>query len=166
MERYLRRPLLIGMFAIPVVTMLLVMTNEMHHLYYREIGFYSGISNLKVDVVAGPWYIIQGAYTFACMIGGVILLLRSWHKMPSYRFQLNTMLIGLVLPLIGDFLYLGGLTPDGMDPIPVIMTVTSALYLWALTSKGLFHVTPIARDNLFASMREGVLVLDLDNRLV
>ncbi|MCV4230664.1 diguanylate cyclase [Virgibacillus sp. LDC1] len=166
MERYLRRPLLIGMFAIPVVTMLLVMTNEMHHLYYRDIGLHSGISSLKVDVVAGPWYIIQGAYTFACMIGGVILLLRSWHKMPSYRFQLNTMLIGLVLPLIGDFLYLGGLTPDGMDPIPVIMTLTSALYLWALTSKGLFHVAPIARDNLFSSMREGVLVLDLDNRLV
>ncbi|WFB61285.1 diguanylate cyclase [Paenibacillus sp. BR1-192] len=46
------------------------------------------------------------------------------------------------------------------------MTLTSALYLWALTSKGLFHVAPIARDNLFTSMREGVLVLDLDNRLV
>lgn len=167
MERYLRRDLQVAMFAIPVVTLLLVMTNEMHHLYYRDIVLREGISSLKVDVVVGPWYIIQGAYTFACLLGGVILLLRSWRKMPSYRFQLGTMLIGLILPLIGDFLYLGGLTPDGMDPIPVIMTVTSALYLWALTSsKGLFHVAPIARDNLFMSMRDGVLVLDLDSRLV
>ncbi|MGW8821960.1 histidine kinase N-terminal 7TM domain-containing diguanylate cyclase [Paenibacillus lautus] len=166
MERYLRPGLLISMFIIPVVTLLLVMTNERHHLYYRDILLRPDVSALKVDIVAGPWYIIQGAYTFACLIGGVVLLLRSWRKMPSYRFQLGTMLIGLVLPLIGDFLYLGGLTPDGMDPIPVIMTLTSALYLWALTSKGLFHVAPIARDNLFTSMREGVLVLDLDNRLV
>ncbi len=166
MERYLRRDLQIAMFAIPVVTMLLVMTNEWHHLYYRDIVLRTGISGLKVDVIAGPWYIIQGAYTFACLIGGVILLLRSWRRMPSYRLQLGTMLIGLILPLIGDFLYLGGLTPDGIDPIPVIMTITSALYLWALTSKGLFHVAPIARDNLFASMRDGVLVLDLDSRLV
>lgn len=166
MEPYLKRSVRIAMFVIPAVTLLLIMTNEMHHLYYRDIALRAGTSTLKADVVAGPWYIIQGAYTFACMIGGVILLLRSWRKMPSYRFQLGTMLTGLALPLAGDFLYLGGLTPEGMDPIPVIMTVTSALYLWALTSKGLFHVAPIARDNLFASMREGVLVLDLDSRLV
>ncbi|WP_152403988.1 histidine kinase N-terminal 7TM domain-containing diguanylate cyclase [Paenibacillus cellulositrophicus] len=166
MERYLGRRLKIAMFIIPAVTLLLVMTNDSHHLYYRDIVLRAGGSSLKADVVGGPWYIIQGAYTFGCMIGGVVLLLRNWRRMPSYRFQLGTMLIGLVLPLAGDFLYLGGLTPEGMDPIPVIMTVTSALYLWALVSKGLFHVAPIARDKLFASMRDGVLVLDRDNRLV
>ncbi|WP_163873850.1 histidine kinase N-terminal 7TM domain-containing protein [Paenibacillus favisporus] len=166
MERYLGRRLKIAMFIIPAVTLLLVMTNDSHHLYYRDIVLRAGGSSLKADVVGGPWYIIQGAYTFGCMIGGVVLLLRHWRRMPSYRFQLGTMLIGLVLPLAGDFLYLGGLTPEGMDPIPVIMTVTSALYLWALVSKGLFHVAPIARDKLFASMRDGVLVLDRDNRLV
>ncbi|OZB98639.1 histidine kinase N-terminal 7TM domain-containing protein [Paenibacillus sp. XY044] len=166
MERYLGRRLKTAMFIIPVVTLLLVLTNDWHHFYYRDILLRAGTSSLKADVVAGPWYIIQGAYTFGCMIGGVVLLLRNWRRMPSYRFQLGTMLIGLVLPLAGDFLYLGGITPEGMDPIPVIMTVTSALYLWALMSKGLFHVAPIARDKLFASMRDGVLVLDKDNRLV
>ncbi|MEC0372200.1 histidine kinase N-terminal 7TM domain-containing protein [Paenibacillus chibensis] len=166
MERFLKRGLKICMFVIPAVTLVLVMTNEWHHWYYRDIFARAGTVHLKVDMVAGPWYIIQGAYTSACMFGGIVLLLLSWRKMPSYRFQLSTMLIGLILPLAGDFLYLGGVTPDGMDPIPVIMTVTSALYLWALASKGLFHVAPIARDNLFTSMRDGVLVLDRDDRLV
>lgn len=166
MERFLKRGLKICMFVIPAVTLVLVMTNEWHHWYYRDIFARAGTVHLKVDMVAGPWYIIQGAYTSACMFGGIVLLLLSWRKMPSYRFQLSTMLIGLILPLAGDFLYLGGVTPDGMDPIPVIMTVTSALYLWALASKGLFHVAPIARDNLFTSMRDGVLVLDRDHRLV
>ncbi|MFD0713227.1 histidine kinase N-terminal 7TM domain-containing protein [Paenibacillus sp. GCM10027626] len=166
MERYLKRGLWIAMFAIPAATLLLVMTNEIHHFYYRDVFLRPGTPYLKADVVAGPWYIIQGAYTFACMFGGVVLLLRGWSKMRSYRFQLGTMLIGLILPLAGDFFYLGGLTPDGMDPIPVIMTITSAFYLWALTSKGLFHVAPIARDNLFTSMRDGVIVLDRNDRLV
>jgi len=35
-----------------------------------------------------------------------------------------------------------------------------------LTSRGLLNVVPIARDNLFESMRDGVLVLDLDYKLV
>ncbi|KOP68625.1 diguanylate cyclase [Bacillus sp. FJAT-18019] len=166
MERYLKRKLLIAMFAIPFVTLLLVLTNEWHHFYYRNIVLNIGAAGQRVDILIGPWYIIQGAYTFACMIGGAILLVRSLRKMPSYRFKLAIMLTGLVLPLIGDFLYLCGLTPNGMDPIPVIMTVTSTLYLWALTAKGLFHVVPIARDSLFTSMRDGVLILDLDNKLI
>jgi len=166
MERYLKRWVWMAMLAMPMSSLLLVMTNELHHFYYRDIVLRAGTSYLKADVIVGPWYIIQGAYTFGCMIGGVVLLLRGWRKMPAYRVQLGTMLIGLLLPLAGDFLYLGGVTPDGMDPIPVIMTLTSALYLWALASKGLFHVAPIARDNLFASMRDGVLVLDRYGRLV
>jgi len=166
MERYLKRWVWMAMLAMPLSSLLLVMTSEFHHFYYRDIVLRAGTSYLKADVIVGPWYIIQGAYTFGCMIGGVVLLLRGFRKMPAYRVQLGTMLLGLLLPLAGDFLYLGGLTPDGMDPIPVIMTLTSALYLWALASKGLFHVAPIARDNLFTSMRDGVLVLDRYGRLV
>lgn len=166
MEKYLKRPLRIGLFVVPAITLLLVLTNEAHHLYYREIILRPDTLTPRADLIAGPWYLIAGAYTFGCMIGSVALLIIYWSRKRAYRFQLVTLLIGLLLPLAGDFLYLGGMTPDGLDPIPVIMTLTSALYMWALASRGLFHVVPIARDNLFESMRDGVLVLDMEERLV
>jgi|GEM_PF-141471 len=166
MDKYLNRIVRIGLFTIPAITLALVLTNEAHHLYYRDIVLRADTLTPKADLVAGPWYIIAGAYTFGCMIGGAVLLLIYWRRKRTYRFQLFTMLVGLLLPLFGDFFYLGGATPDGMDPIPVIMTVTSALYMWALASRGLFHVVPIARDNLFESMRDGVFVLDMEDRLV
>ncbi|MFX3631720.1 MAG: histidine kinase N-terminal 7TM domain-containing protein [Candidatus Pristimantibacillus sp.] len=166
-EHRLKPSLRTGLFVMPFVTMILVMTNEAHHLYYRSIEVSPVMGALKVDLNAGPWYIIQGAYTFGCMMGGVVLLLLYWNRMKSsYRMQHITMLIGLLLPLIGDFAYLGNLTPGGIDPIPVIMAGTSALYMWALASRGLMNVAPIARDNLFESMGDGVLVLDLNNRIV
>ncbi|MFF2092306.1 histidine kinase N-terminal 7TM domain-containing protein [Paenibacillus sp. NPDC058174] len=167
MERYLKPPLRIGLFVMPVVTVLLVMTNDFHHFYYRSVEISRTASFLKVDLVAGPWYIIQGGYTFGCMFGGVVLLLLYWNRMKSsYRLQHVTMLVGLLLPIAGDFAYLGNLTPEGIDPIPVIMTITSAMYMYALAGKGLMNVAPIARDNLFESMGDGVLVLDMENRLV
>ncbi|MBP3966954.1 histidine kinase N-terminal 7TM domain-containing protein [Paenibacillus lignilyticus] len=167
MERYLKPALRAGLFIMPLVTVALVMSNEMHHLYYRAITIRPELGFLKVDLNAGPWYIIQGAYTFGCMFGGVALLLLYWGRMKSaYRLQHITMLVGLLLPLAGDFAYLGNLTPQGIDPIPVIMAGTSALYMWALASRGLMNVAPIARDNLFESMSDGVLVLDMNNRLV
>lgn len=54
MERYLGRRLKITMFIIPAVTLLLVMTNDWHHLYYRDIVLRAGGSSLKADVVGVP----------------------------------------------------------------------------------------------------------------
>ncbi|MFD0587359.1 histidine kinase N-terminal 7TM domain-containing protein [Paenibacillus sp. GCM10027627] len=167
MDRYLTRRLRISLFVIPLVTALLVSTSELHSFYYRSVTVSEGTSFLRVHLDAGPWYIIQGGYTFGCMAMAFILLLAHWKRMKSsYRLQHMTMMIGLLLPLIGDFAYLSNMTPEGIDPIPIIMAVTSALYMWALASKGMLNVAPIARDYLFESMGDGVVVLDRDNRLV
>ncbi|MGI2296839.1 histidine kinase N-terminal 7TM domain-containing protein [Paenibacillus sp. GXUN7292] len=167
MDRYFKRFWYVVLFIIPVITVALVFTNEWHHFYYQSVELRTDTAILKANLEIGPWYIIQGGYTFGCMTGGVVLLLLNWNRMKaSYRIQFFTMLFGLLLPLAGDYAYLSHLTPYGLDPIPVMMALTSAMYMWALTSKGLMNVAPIARDRLFESMSDGVLVLDMNNRLV
>lgn len=167
MERFLKKRMRLLMCLMPLITLALVMTNDLHHFYYRSVELHLADGMHKVDLNAGPWYIIQGGYTFGCMIGGVVLLLLYWNRMrSSYRLQHITMFVGLLLPIIGDFLYLGNLTPDGIDPIPVILAVTAALYMWGLVSKGMLNVAPVARDTLFESMSDAVMVLDRSNRLV
>lgn len=46
------------------------------------------------------------------------------------------------------------------------MCITSAMYIWAILSSRLLTIVPIAKDSIFESMREGVIVLDSFNRLV
>ena len=46
------------------------------------------------------------------------------------------------------------------------MCITSAMYIWAILSSRLLTIVPIAKDSIFESMREGVIVLDSSNRLV
>ncbi|GLX69916.1 histidine kinase N-terminal 7TM domain-containing diguanylate cyclase [Paenibacillus glycanilyticus] len=167
MERFLKKRIRFLMYLMPLITLVLVLTNDLHHFYYRSVELNTGPGIHHVDLNVGPWYIIQGGYTFGCMIGGIALLLLYWNRMrSSYRLQHIVMLLGLLLPIIGDFLYFGNLTPGGMDPIPVIMAITAALYMWGLVSKGMLNVAPVARDTLFESMSDGVLVLDRNNRLV
>ncbi|MBO9607633.1 MAG: diguanylate cyclase [Paenibacillaceae bacterium] len=165
-EKQIRRPFVIALLLVPAATMLLMWTNDAHHFFYRSLELRDDTPMLRVNAAGGPWYTIYGAYNCACMMGAVILLLRGWSRLKAYRRQLFSMLIGVLLPLVGDFAYLFGMTPEGIDPIPVLMSVTSAMYLWALTSTGLFNVVPIARDKLFESMNDGVLVCDLELRLV
>ncbi|SEU12027.1 histidine kinase N-terminal 7TM domain-containing protein [Paenibacillus sp. NFR01] len=167
LDRLIKTKLLTFLYSIPVLSTLLVWTNDYHHLFYRSMYLREGTPTPMVDIVMGPWYIVQGSVTFGCLLAGMFLMLWQWNKMKRiYRRQMVTILIGQFLPALGAFLYLMNKTPYGMDPVPVIMSVTSTLYIWAILSRGMLTAAPIARENLFESMRDGVLVTDRYDMLI
>lgn len=70
------------------------------------------------------------------------------------------------LPILTSFIYLLGVTPLHIDPVPVVMFLTNALYLWAIMSFQLFKLSPIAMERVFEHMSEGVLILDRYRTLI
>lgn len=169
--RYIGRPVRPGisaaLFAIPAVSFLLVATNQLHHLFYKSISLPDSGPPSLVVIEPGQWYIVHGAYTFACLLACFLLLLRQWRRTnKAYRFHLTALIAGQLLPMVAAFLYLMGVTPGRIDPVPVVMCLTSALYIWALLSTRTSTIVPIAKESLFESMREGVLVLDSADRIV
>ncbi|WP_236346729.1 histidine kinase N-terminal 7TM domain-containing diguanylate cyclase [Paenibacillus plantiphilus] len=161
------RVLSAALFVIPVITMALVSTNDLHHLFYKSMKFREDTSLPFVEVVIGEWYIVHGIFTFSCLLAGVILLSRQWTKTKKiYRKQLATLICGQFIPMISAFVYLMGLTPGGTDPVPFMMSITSAMYIWAILTTRMLTVVPIAKESIFESMREGVIVLDSADRLI
>ncbi|WP_434751954.1 histidine kinase N-terminal 7TM domain-containing protein [Paenibacillus amylolyticus] len=156
-----------ALFIIPSITVFLVSTNDWHHLYYKRVWLRedSTIPVMAMDI--GQWYVVHGAFTFSCLLCAGLILIAQWrHTKKMYRRQLLTLIVSQVIPMVAAFVYLLGVTPSGLDPVPVLMCVTSAMYIWAILSSRLLTIVPIAKDSIFESMREGVLVLDSSYRLV
>ncbi|MEO3947194.1 histidine kinase N-terminal 7TM domain-containing protein [Gorillibacterium sp. CAU 1737] len=166
MERWLKRKVIASLFIIPSLSLILLLTNSWHHLFYRSIYWREGAPYKTADVVVGNWYVVQGCYTFGCLLLASLILIGQWRKTPVYRKQVFAMLIGQLLPIASAFLYMIGATPYGMDPVPFVLTLTSACYIWAMKTTGMIDIAPIARDFIFESMRDGVIVLDPLDRLV
>ncbi|MBB4826779.1 diguanylate cyclase (GGDEF)-like protein [Sporosarcina luteola] len=165
-ERMRRPRYFMPLLLLPALTSIFCLTNEWHHFMYRDIYLRPNESQPLIDMTPGPWYIVHGSFTFGCLLFGAVILIRYWAKTRArYWKQILTMIAGLIIPMVASFLYLMGLSPHGMDPVPIVMCFTSALYLIAILSTTLF-VAPIARDRIFESMRDGVLVIDSTNRLV
>nr|WP_154895954.1 histidine kinase N-terminal 7TM domain-containing protein [Paenibacillus xylanexedens] len=156
-----------ALFVIPTITLFMVATNDYHHLFYKKVWLRTDSSVPLMDIAAGQWYVVHGAFTFSCLLCACLILIAQWkHTKKMYRRQLLTLITSQLIPMTGAFLYLMGLTPGGMDPVPVLMCVTSSMYIWAILSSRLLTIVPIAKDSIFESMREGVIVLDGSNRLV
>src|SRR5690606_6799154 len=82
------------------------------------------------------------------------------------RPQLIALMFGQLVPIVTAFLYLNGLTPAGVDPVPMILWVSSLLYLWAISTSRLFRIMPIAKDTIYNSLTDGAIVLDASYRLI
>jgi diguanylate cyclase (GGDEF)-like protein len=167
LEKYLSRKHLAGLFLLPLTTTLLVLTNEYHQLFYKSYTFRTDTTSLLVDFEVGFWYIIHGSYTFGTLFLATCILVWHWNQAKAaYWKQLMTMLLGLIIPIVASFLYLIGKAPFGMDPVPMVMCITSLLYIIAIFSNDMFVIAPIAKERVFESMRDGVLVLDKVGKLV
>ncbi|KIL42788.1 diguanylate cyclase [Jeotgalibacillus alimentarius] len=157
----------LSLLIIPLVTFLMVATNDFHQLYYRvyEVDPVLGAPYVYQEV--GIWYLVHGITTFSSMFVALYLLMSHWRDIDrEYRQQLAALMLGQFIPMVTAFIYLIGLTPPGIDPVPVIMWVSSILYLWAIGYSRLFRIMPIAKTTIFNSINDGVIVLDSSRRLI
>ena len=165
--RKMGRPFLYALFGIPLLTVFTHHTNELHHLYYRSIGLRGDAPFPIADFEYGPFFYIHSLYLFLCLsISMVILLLQLRKALLRFKMQILTMVAGLLAPIIANHLYLNDLSPYGIDLGPVSMSASFILHGLALFSFQMFQVVPIAREKVFESMLEGIIVLDQNGAVV
>ncbi|MEJ8306259.1 histidine kinase N-terminal 7TM domain-containing diguanylate cyclase [Saccharibacillus sacchari] len=165
-ERLTTKRATIGILAIPAVTSLLMLTNDLHGLVYQSMELRADAPWPLVDFVMGFWYVVNGSYTLGCGVVGMWLLARHMRQtLNVYRKQTITMFLGLFIPIGTSLIYMMNLTPYHIDPVPATMSMTNLLYCWAILSAGMLTSTPVVRENILESMRDGVLVLDAAGRI-
>jgi diguanylate cyclase (GGDEF)-like protein len=155
-----------GLFGIPLITFILHFTNDFHHLYYESLSVNSSAPFPLADITKGIWYHINIFYLNICILAGNILFFRIiLRSMGSLRKQAVTMFASSLIPWVGNFIYQSGLTPYGIDIVPITLALTGPSFAIALFRFRLFDVVPIARETVFEIMYDPVLIMDSNARL-
>lgn len=154
------------LFALSGMTLVLHWTDSLHHLYYAQASVDKTGPFPVLAFVKGPWYWVHQAYTnFALLAGTLLLLNRSLRSSQAYRPQTAVVLLGSVLPWLVYLAYLAGLSPHHIDLSPFGLAVSGPLFAWGILRYKLLDLVPIAKESVFAGMRDGAVVVDLQNRL-
>nr|WP_221468650.1 histidine kinase N-terminal 7TM domain-containing protein [Cohnella thailandensis] len=155
------------LFVIPIATWVLVATNDLHHFFYKEFALLEGSGGApRLTIGVGEGYIVFSSYAFCCWLAGLMLLMNRWKQTrKTYRPQLLALILGQIAPMVAGFVYLFGIIPP-LDPIPLGLTGSSGLYVWAVLANKRLTVVPIAKETIFDSTEVGFLVLDSTNRLI
>jgi len=159
-----RIPLL---FLIPVITFVGHYTNYNHLFYTAPMTMVQRGPFSVLTVSRGPLSTLDNAYLMVAFLAGAWIYLSGLrHASSLFRRQAVVMLMGSLLPFLGYFIYLAGFSPWGLDITPVTLGLTCAFLYYGIFHCGIFDLAPLARNLIFNSMRDAVLILDTHDRLL
>jgi signal transduction histidine kinase len=166
-KNWLTLHLIILMAAISLTTLLVNYTNNFHHWFYKGIEIDTSGTIPVTVLIKGNWYWVHIAYSnIAILIGNLLFIDMFLNSSLLYRRQALIMLTGSLGPWIGHLIYLFGLSPHSVDMSPVIFVLSGIIYTWGMFHYRILDLVPIAIENVFLSMREGVVLIDRKKRVI
>lgn len=171
MKTFKRHPTIMEfsfLMILPVVTMLMMWTNEFHHLVYESMSLYRSDSFTLIEKKVGVWYNVNVVYSYTALILGSIILMKMIRSSQSlFRGQFIIVILIALLPWLANIIYVTGMNSYmRVDITPVAFTVSLILVEFAYRKFGLFDIVPAAHKLVIESMNSGIIVTDESDRIV
>lgn len=160
--RLLTRRALVLLAIPPLLFAALFLTDGLHHLGWTSMSLMGG----SLRVIRGPATSAGLIYSYLLFIVNIGVLAWLFLRSPRHRRPVAVMLIGQIgaRALFELSTRLG--FPTEWDPDPFVLAVVFCLYAVVLFGFHALDPVPAARAAAIDQMREGMLVLDVEGRIV
>ena len=167
-DKYINIKNMIWIFIIPLITLLLVWTNNFHHLYFKSISIDHSESFPLLSVEFGPWYFVYTTYFYILLALGVVILIKK-DRNSNLIFKRHNLIILLAafIPWLANLAHLLGFRPMGhIDITPFAFILTVFMLSIGIIRFRLLDIIPIAREKVLEAMKEGLIVMDHLDRII
>ena len=153
---------------VPLTTILLILTNEYHHLIWSELNLTTEFGIIVFSNTFGLGFWIHIVYSYLLYVAGLFLLIQKFYKTrKSLRKQVRLIILAGLFPAIAAILFLTNQNPFPLlDLNSLSFLLTGIILVYVLNYHQLMDIVPIARDTTFENMGDGIIVVDLDDRVV
>ncbi|MBI5824505.1 MAG: HD domain-containing protein [Chloroflexi bacterium] len=153
---------------VPILFAFLLATDGLHHLIYANP--HARVEGVFVELEYGRTPILYAISVYRYLVAfiGIAFLIQHFRRSHIlFRTQITVILIGFLIPIIGNFLNLAGIHfPSGVDIHPMAIALGSLVMSWGLYRFRIFDIKPVGRDKVFEDMLDPVVILGNDNLVV
>ena len=157
-KKKLARPVWLVLFGLALLHYMVFLTNERHHLFYRQFEVEA--------VVYGRMFYVHMAYTYCCVAGGMGAVLREFWKKRVAAVHLAVILLSAAVPLAFNILYLSGWAKTSFDLTPLAFSLSGFLMVLAVLRYDFLDVRGLTFEQILSSIAEGVAVYNKRGMIV
>jgi PAS domain S-box-containing protein len=167
-EKWLTRRFYAILSVFPLITLLLVFTNDTHRLIWANLTFVRGEEFSQLSDTYGIWLWALVIYSYLLILGGCLIFVKIYLSQRRFfqRYIVIVMIAAVALVVANIFEQLGLSPFPNLDLEPfvfgfAILVIALAYFRW-----GLGDITPLAYKAIMESMSDGVIVVDLQARIL
>ncbi|QSG10247.1 histidine kinase N-terminal 7TM domain-containing protein [Halapricum desulfuricans] len=157
----------IGGLAVIPATLLVTLPTNPESLALASITLRRSGDIFLLDVQHGPVYALFLSYSYVLLLsGGYVLVRTGLRQNRVFRGASSLLLVGVAVPFVVNLVHVFGLQPSGINYTPISLSISAFLFGVAVFRYRVHDLTPIAREETFESIQEGIVVFDSNDRVV
>ena len=144
-----------ALFILPIVSIFVVWTNPLHHLYYENF------SVIRSEIEFGPYVIVTGISNYFFLVVPIIYMIRFGikNKNPLYWRQCTMFIISGMVPLIVSVYATFSGKDISIATTPLSFIVALLLNGIAIFQLHMLDIRPIATEHILNAISDSYLVL-------
>lgn len=148
------------LFIIPIITLLVLWTNNFHHMFYKNYS-----TNLS-ECTYGPYLTIHNLYTYCLIFIGLFYLIKFSIKNAGL-FSRQSLLIfaGISAPVVVNLLGVLKIFPMTVYATPIAFSITMICCAFAIFKFNFLGATPIAIQKIVDRISDSYIVLNDDGSI-
>ena len=153
------------LFVIPLIQVVIAVTNGMHHLLVKEYSI-ENIRNLPIfSYEPGVFSMFFQIYLFSALLISMFILLRNIFTGSRYsNWQAFFIFIAIALPAINDLQFVRGYSfIPGYKLTPEFFIFGNLFFAWALLRYRFLNLKPLAHDLVMKNIEDIILVFNSDH---
>lgn len=164
----LKRNQILSLFLIPIISLVLIATNEVHHLVWTGYSPIDPVTNLSI--FGHGWWFWLGVvgYSYILIFVAAFSLIRAAAR-TIYPFSIQAFLLlaAGITPIVGNIAYVLDISIiKGYDPTSSLFTISGLLFAIAIYRFQIVELAPMAFQQVMDHLVNAIFIVDHKNRLV
>ena len=159
----LKTKTVLSVLAIPFAVLALVLTWPLNGIFYIDVEFISDGLVPRIVTTGSVFYIISHVYNAILpVVADGILIYHFMHGDKLFRRQSLMIIVATILPVFSIvFIFLFNAIGLSFDPTPIFLGIICLLLGYSILRLGLYHVAPIAREQIVETMHDAYIIIDM-----
>jgi len=146
---------------IPVISIIVVITNPLHHLFFVRFSL------LSSEAVYGGYYYFHSVYSYGCIAAAVVLMLiASYRNSGLFSIQSLLVIAGVLVAAVPNIMYSFGAADLPFSISTAAFTATVLCLLIAFFKFRFITDLPITLRQVVDLISDGYLVTDREHRIL
>ena len=167
-DRWLTRRRVAVLTVEPLAFAAIALTNGFHTLAWTHSGLTATGWGPVLDLSLGPLYLLHVTYGYLVVGAGLVLLLSEFVRASTmYRRQIGLLVLGGLPSMLTHVLFTLRAGPiTDIDLTPLALSVAALSFGLSIFHFDLLDRSPVAREQAFQRMGDGLLVADGGGEIV